>query len=309
MDSPHQDVYLVILNNQLAKDRTLLDAINQLSEALQLQPDEIRNILCKQSFIIESGVNLKKAKDIQTKIIKAGVGCQIKKVLRTDTIDISSLSKGTQVICAKCGKQQSVDSNCSYCGIAFSKFNPSNRATDGVSQQFNQGAIISHSRYSQNSQKSNTARNLFIGIFLLITLTFAISALKKNGQSNKHPVTLDNGQVIYAIETHTVEDIAHYKDLIVPGYITIIDFSADWCPVCKRLDKFEAQLGTGRNDNLVRKLDISQNIDFRLARKKYDLNFTSVPHSIIFGKNGAFIASDNNRQRDGQQYIHSLMDN
>ena len=138
-------------------------------------------------------------------------------------------------------------------------------------------------------------------------MVFAISALNKNGQKNKHPITLDSGQVLYAIETHTIPDTEHYEDLIVPGYITIIDFSADWCPVCKRLNEFEDKLVDERDDIIVRKLDVTQAEDYRLALKKYELTFRGVPYSIIYGKNGELITNDSNSQREGQQYIHALI--
>jgi len=173
------------------------------------------------------------------------------------------------------------------------------------------GQRISKKPYRQANNNSNTARSIFIGIFLVIMIVFAIAALKKNGQTSKHPITLDSGEKIYAIETHSIAATNHYEDLIVPGYITIIDFSADWCPVCKRLNKFEGKLVDARDDVMVRKLDVTRTDDYRLALKKYSLNFRGVPHSIVFGKNGEFLAADNHRQqkgqRQGQQYIHSLI--
>lgn len=302
MNSPESDVYMVILNNQLAKGRTLDEVINNLSQLFKQEPDKIKNMLCKPSFVVESGVNEEKAKNTQTLIIGAGVGCQIKKIYRTDTVDVSTLASNTQVICAKCGKQQSVSSNCEYCGIAFYKLKKRN--TDKKESSRNNNNV-----YASSGSNSNTARSVFIGIFVLIMIVFAITALNKNGQTSKHPISLNDGQLLYAIETHSVAGTDHYEDLIVPGYITIIDFTADWCPVCKRLDKFEDKLVDQRDDVIVRKLDVSQQNDFHLALNKYNLNFRGVPYSIVFGKNGEFIADDNNRQRKGQQYIHSLLIN
>ncbi|MCW8932723.1 MAG: thioredoxin family protein [Gammaproteobacteria bacterium] len=312
MDSPQPDVYLVILNNQLAKGRTLDEVVHNLSQELNQKPDKIRNLLCQQSFVVESGISQEKAKAIQARIISAGVGCQIKKIPRTDTVDISTLTYNTEVICAKCGKQQLVSSNCTHCGIAFAKFNQNSAAVHSsshkTSSRIGQNSRTQKKTVSHHRQHSNTARNVFIGIFLVIVMVFAVSTLNKTGQTNKHPITLDDGQQLYAIETHSIEDIAHYKDLIVPGYITIIDFSADWCPVCKRLDEFEDRLVDKREDVIVRKLDVSKTEDFRLALKKYNLDFRGVPYSLVFGKDGELIASDTKRQQDGQRYIHSLID-
>lgn len=303
------DVYLVILNNQLAKGRTLDEVIQNLSHELNQGPDEIKNMLSKQMFVIESGVSQKKAKETQTRIINAGVGCQVKKIPRTDTVDVSTLARNTQIICAKCGKQQAVSSNCPSCGIAFSKFSPDPVGVHSKTQQkpTNRHFRANKNTYKKPSSTSNSARNAFIGIFVMIAMVFAVAALNKNGQSSKKAIISDSGETLYAIETHSISNIDHYEDLIVPGYITIIDFSADWCPVCKKLDKFENRLVDEREDVIVRKLDVSKADDFRLALKKYDLNFRGVPHSIIFGKNGDFIASDSNNQQEGRRYIHSLI--
>ena len=315
MNSPESDVYMVILNNQLAKGRTLDEVINNLSQLFKQAPDNIKNMLCQPSFVVESGVSEEKAKNTQMLVIGAGVGCQVKKIFRTDMVNVSTLARNSQVICAKCGKQQSVSSNCQYCGIAFSKFNQN---SDSLHSKFqakqklttkSQGSRVNKNSHAPSNNNSNTARSVFIGIFVVIMIVFAISALNKNGQTSKHPITLDDGQALYAIETHSVASTDNYEDLIVPGYITIIDFTADWCPVCKRLDKFEDKLVAQRDDVIVRKLDVSQQNDFQLALNKYNLNFRGVPYSIVFGKNGEFIADDNNRQREGQRYIHSLINN
>jgi hypothetical protein len=52
---------------------------------------------------------------------------------------------------------------------------------------------------------------------------------------------------------------------------------------------------------------VTQAEDYRLALKKYELTFRGVPYSIIYGKNGELIANDSNSQREGQQYIHALI--
>ncbi len=315
MNSSESDVYMVILNNQLAKGRTLDEVISNLSKLFKQAPDNIQNMLCQPSFVVESGVSEEKAKNTQKLVIDAGVGCQVKKIFRTDTLDVSTLARNTQVICAKCGEQQSVSSNCEYCGIAFSKFNQSSdflHSKVQEKQQYtanNQSLRLNKNSSAPASNNANTARSIFIGIFVLIMIVFAISALNKNGQTSKHPITLDDGQVLYAIEKRSVVSTDNYEDLIVPGYISIIDFTADWCPVCKRLHQFEDKLVVQRDDVIVRKLDVTQQDDYQLALNKYNLNFRGVPYSIVYGKNGEFIADDNNRQRKGQQYIHSLIIN
>lgn len=151
------------------------------------------------------------------------------------------------------------------------------------------------------------ARNIMIGVFVISMMLFAVSTLNNTGQKNKHPIILENGQTLYAIETHSIASTEHYEDLIIPGYISIIDFTADWCPDCKRLNKFENKLVDSREDVIIRKLDVSQQEDFYLALKKYGLNFRGVPYSIVYGKDGELIANDSSTQRNGQRYIHSLI--
>lgn len=315
MNSSEPDVYMVILNNQLAKGRSLDEVINNLSKLLKQAPDNIKNMLCQPSFVVQSGVSEEKAKNTQKLVIGAGVGCQVKKIYRTDRVDVSTLARNTQVICAKCGKQQSVSSNCEYCAIAFSKFNQNSDFLHSkvLEKQkhttSNQSLKVNKNSSAPASNHANTARSVFIGIFVLIMIVFAISALNRNGQTSRHPITLDDGQALYAIEKHSVASTDNYEDLIVPGYISIIDFTADWCPVCKRLEQFEDKLVVQRDDVIVRKLDVSQQNDYQLALNKYNLNFRGVPYSIVYGKNGEFIADDSNKQRKGQRYIHSLINN
>ncbi len=311
MNSSESDIYQVIINNQLAKGRTLDEVIHNLSQLLNQTPEKIRHILSTPSFIVKSAATLEKARLIQAKIIKTGVGCQIKKIYQTDTVDVSTLAQDTQIICAKCGHQQAVNSNCAHCGIVFYKF-AQNKGNSHLSVKpnpvnSNKKQPLKRSRKPQ-VQSNNTPRNIFISIFIILMLVFAVSALNKTGQKNKHPIVLDNDQELYAIETHTIANTDDYEDLIVPGYITIIDFTADWCPVCKRLNQFEEKLVDIREDVIVRKIDVTNSKDYQLALKKYQLNFRGVPHSIIYGKKGEFIADDSTRQREGQRYIHSLIE-
>ncbi len=79
MNSPEADVYMVILNNQLAKGWTLDEVINNLSQLFKQTPDNIKNMLCQPTFVVESGVSQEKAKTTQMLVIGAGVGCQVKK--------------------------------------------------------------------------------------------------------------------------------------------------------------------------------------------------------------------------------------
>jgi thiol-disulfide isomerase/thioredoxin len=304
----NNDVYTVILNNQLGKGQTLEEVIQNLSYVLHQTPEDVRGILCHPSFIVEESTPHQQAKTIQQLIIKAGVGCQIKKIYRTDAIDVSTLARNSQVICAECDKQQSVSSNCQYCGINFFKFKTKKHPRPSpYSNQPRSTTQPQHYHTNRSANTNNTARNGFIGLITVIIILFAISTLQRTSQVNKNPITLNNGSEMYAMETLSIRHIDHYEDLIVDGYITIIDFSADWCGVCKQLDKFEQQVLNQRDDVIVRKLDVTQIEDFQLARKKYDLNFRAVPFSIIYDQNGDFIADDS-RGRAGQRYIYSLID-
>ena len=154
--------------------------------------------------------------------------------------------------------------------------------------------------------KTRIIRTTSIWSFVVLALFFAVSVLKSTGQAGKYPVTLDSGEEIYTIETFSVTELEHFNRLPVQGFITIIDFTADWCAICKRLARFEETLVAVRDDVLIRKIDVSTDKDFQLALNKYQLNFNAVPYSIVYDKQGKVVAQDNNRQLLGQRFIHSL---
>jgi thiol-disulfide isomerase/thioredoxin len=94
------------------------------------------------------------------------------------------------------------------------------------------------------------------------------------------------------------EKIAHGEtveitDYLVPGKITVFDFTSEYCPPCRRISPLLDELHARRDDIVIVKVDINRpetkGIDWKspVARQ---YNLQSVPHFKIYGADGKLTA-------------------
>lgn len=80
------------------------------------------------------------------------------------------------------------------------------------------------------------------------------------------------------------EDVPDLKQILAPGKVTVVDFSAAWCGPCRKLDEHMAKLLSARKDVAYRKLDVAD-WDTPLAQH-YLKNVPALPYVIIFNATG-----------------------
>lgn len=72
--------------------------------------------------------------------------------------------------------------------------------------------------------------------------------------------------------------------LHVPGKVTVIDFYADWCAPCRKVDEHLFTLANTRADLAVRKLNV---VSWETALAKEHLkDVPTLPHLVVFGRDG-----------------------
>jgi len=84
-------------------------------------------------------------------------------------------------------------------------------------------------------------------------------------------------------------DVADLKPLLVPGKITVVDFSASFCGPCREVDKHMASVLATRKDIAYRRVDIGD-WDTPVA-KHYLTNVPQLPYILVYDAKGA--ARDN----------------
>ncbi len=83
------------------------------------------------------------------------------------------------------------------------------------------------------------------------------------------------------------------SDYLVPGKITIFDFTSQFCPPCRAIAPHVEKLHLTRDDIAVVSVDINrpgvQGIDWK-SPVAQQYNMHSIPHFKVFGPDGKLIA-------------------
>jgi len=79
-------------------------------------------------------------------------------------------------------------------------------------------------------------------------------------------------------------DVPDLGVVLVPGKVTVVDFSATWCGPCRQIDEHMARVLTVRRDVAYRRLEIGD-WDTPLARR-YLRNVPQLPYVIVYGSDG-----------------------
>lgn len=85
------------------------------------------------------------------------------------------------------------------------------------------------------------------------------------------------------------EDVPELEAHLVPGKVTVFDFYADWCAVCRKVDRYVYALLNQRPDVAYRKLNVVS-WETPLAQR-YLANAPGLPLLVVYGKDGRKVAT------------------
>jgi len=85
------------------------------------------------------------------------------------------------------------------------------------------------------------------------------------------------------------EDVPSLEPYLVPDKVTVFDFYADWCAVCRKVDRHVYALLNQRSDVAYRKLNVVS-WESPLARR-YLTDAPGLPLIVVYGKDGREVAT------------------
>jgi len=283
-----QERYQVVMNCQLVKGYTLDQVLENLALLFKKDKEGIRKIISQPDFVVKNDVSVEKAKAIQKKLTKAGIGSRLQKI-QVAGQHSNSLSNGAQVTCPKCGLLQHASLECKSCGVIFSKYG--------------QKSLIVKPQRTNNQDKPISTPNSWyskgINIFVLGVIGIAVALLII---SNVSDTPIDPDKV--GIKYYEIEEVRFLDELAEPGYVTFVELYADWCKACSDYLHHEQNYLLIKNPRLaIRRIDISRRNGSQIASERFKRDINKVPYFIIFDEDGKIIADDGDGNKSGINYM------
>ncbi|PTY08156.1 hypothetical protein DB347_00795 [Opitutaceae bacterium EW11] len=132
-----------------------------------------------------------------------------------------------------------------------------------------------------------------VGFLFLSGASLTLAAVHEKGAE---PLKISHG------------DEVALEDYLVPGKITVFDFSSEYCPPCRRVAPLLDRLHQDRADVAVVKIDINRpgikKIDWDSpVAKQYQLH--SIPHFKIYNESGSLTAEGDAAYETVMRWVNS----
>ena len=267
-----QERYQVIMNCQLVKGYTLEQVLENLALLFKKNKEVIRKIISQPDFVVKNDASIEQAKKIQKKLTKAGIGSRLHKI-QVAGQSSASLSEGTQVICPKCSLLQLAGVECKSCGVIFSKHGQPS-------------PIVNSQRTKQQDKPVNSADASWYSkgtnIVVLVVIGIAATLLIMSNLTKKE---IDPDKV--GIKYYEIEEVRFIDELAEPGYVTFVEFFADWCDACTTYLNHEKNYLLVKYPALaIRRIDISRKNGIYIASERFNRDIYKVPYFIIYDEDG-----------------------
>ena len=92
-----------------------------------------------------------------------------------------------------------------------------------------------------------------------------------------------------------------------PAHITVVAYTSDLCPACRKLERHLASLVAMRPDVAVRRVDLGNRWSRLECKKQYGIDVRSVPHVVLFDADGNLLAQDQGRDKAGLELLYEWM--
>ena len=92
-----------------------------------------------------------------------------------------------------------------------------------------------------------------------------------------------------------------------PAHITVLAYTSDSCPGCRKLKNHLARLLAIRPDVAVRMVDLGHRWGGLDYKSLYGTEIRSVPHILLFDADGNLVAADDAKDKDGLELLYEWL--